>query len=482
MNRKIELLEPQIVWQYFKQLTLIPRPSKHEDKIRAYLSECGKKLGLEVEQTAIGNLKLRKKATVNDRPRKKIALQAHMDMVPAKDKESKHDFLNDPIDAYIDGDWVTANQTTLGADNGMGVAMALAVLASSDIKHNDLEVLFTTDEEAGMSGAFALDGRELTSEVLLNLDSEEDDEVCIGCAGGINTTINYPITYIPAQANCHSFKIELKGLFSGHSGVDIPLGRANAIKEMAALLAYLLPQLDYDLVTINGGKLRNVIPNYCTVTINVRATNIKELNNLITIYQQELQAEFANTDPDLSLIVNEVNLATQIIKHQQANALINALNAVFNGVWRMNNQLGIAETSSNVGVIETQQNQIEITSLQRSSNHFAKMKIASSIAATFKLIGAQTEHSDSYPGWQPNPQSPTLAVIKALYHELFKHEIKVSATHGGLECGLILDKFPSLDAVSIGATVRYPHSVNEKVNIPSVDKSWRLLKNLIERL
>lgn len=482
MDRNIAKLEPQIVWGYFHQLTQIPRPSKKEEKVRAYLIETAKTLGLDYTVTKIGNVVIRKKATDSSKPRKKIILQAHMDMVPAKGKESKHNFETDPIDAYIDGEWVTANDTTLGADNGMGVAMALAVLSSKDIKHNDLEVLITTDEEAGMSGAFGIIGDEVTGEVLLNLDSEEDDEVCIGCAGGINTNVTYPISREVAVANQQTLKIELKDLFSGHSGVDIPLGRANAIKEMSHLLVALDLEFGFQLVSISGGKLRNVIPAYCEAYINVAKDKVQQIKQFISNFEHDLIQEFGETDPNLKLVVLDVDYADKVIYPTQARQFIYALDSAYNGVWRMNNKLGIAETSSNIGVVSTHDGHLKVITLQRSAMHAPKIKAANAVAAAFRQIGASIEHSDCYPGWQPNTQSPALAVVKEVYQELFNEEIHVGATHGGLECGLIIDKFPALDAISIGATIRFPHSPSEKVNIKSVAKNWKLLTHLIERL
>lgn len=482
MNRNIEKLEPQIVWSYFKELTQVPRPSKKEEQVRQHLIETAKKLGLDFSVTKIGNIVIRKPATDNSSQRKKIVLQAHMDMVPSKTKESQHNFETDPIDAYIDGEWVTANETTLGADNGMGVAMALAVLASNNLKHNDIEVLITTDEEAGMTGAFGLEGNELTGEVLLNLDSEDDEEVCIGCAGGINTNVTYSITHQTSAADSVTLKLELKDLFSGHSGCDITLGRANAIKELTSLLYQLEAISNYELVSISGGKLRNVIPSYCEAFINVSSADVTAVKEFVRNFTDELQIEFAKTDPNLKLEIHDVAHADHVIKPEQAKKFILALSSAFNGAWRLNNDLGIAETSSNIGVVSTNENNLKVVTLQRSAMHAPKVKLANSIAAAFKLIGAEVEFSGVYPGWQPNIDSPALAVVKNTYRELFGHDIKVGATHGGLECGLIMDKFPKLDAISIGATICFPHSPNEKVNIASVAKSWQLLIALIEKL
>lgn len=482
MDRNIEKLEPQIVWSYFKELTQVPRPSKHEEKVRTYLVDTAKKNKWDYTVTEIGNVVIRKPATDKTASRKKIILQAHMDMVPSKTKESQHNFLNDPIDAYIDGEWVTANQTTLGADNGMGVAMALAILKSNTLKHNDLEVLITTDEEAGMTGAFGMTGNEITGEVLLNLDSERDDEVCIGCAGGINTNISYQIQFIAQPEDYTTLKIELKDLFSGHSGVDIPLGRSNAIKEIANLLVQLSEQVDFNLVSMSGGKLRNVIPSYCEALIATSATNLSMIQDCINNYRHDLVVEFAETDPNLKLELHELVAQPQMISTENSNKFILALASAFNGVWRMNNKLGIAETSSNIGVVSTTDKSLEVVTLQRSSMTAPKIKAAHSVASAFKQIGAAVEHSGSYPGWQPNTESPALAVVKSTYKELFNEEIHVGATHGGLECGLIMDKYPQMDAVSIGATICFPHSPNEKVNITSVAKNWQFLIALIEKL
>lgn len=482
MDRNIEKLEPQVVWSYFKQLTQIPRPSKHEEKVREYLIATAKSLGLTCSVSPIGNVTIRKEATDTTEPRKKIVLQAHMDMVASKTPDSQHNFLTDPIDAYIDGEWVTANQTTLGADNGMGVAMGLAVLASNNIKHNDIELLVTVDEEAGMTGAFGLIGNEISGEVLLNLDSENDEEVCIGCAGGINTNITYPINYIDAKAGTTSLKIVLTGLFSGHSGCDITLGRANAIKEMASLLLQLNAIAEFDLALISGGKLRNVIPGYCEAVINVANDKIASIKEFVTNYGLELSREFALSDPNLKLLVQDHAFSAKVIEPQQSAKFLFALVSVFNGAWRVNNTLGIAETSSNIGVVSTHPDRLEVITLQRSAINSAKTKMANMVATAFKQIGATVEHADSYPGWQPNTDSPALAVVCQTYRELFNEEMIVGATHGGLECGLIMDKFPTLDAISIGATICFPHSPNEKVNIESVAKSWKLLVALIEKL
>lgn len=482
MDRNIEKLAPQEVWGFFKQLTQVPRPSKKEEQVREYLVQTAKNMNLDYTVTEIGNVIIRKSATDSNTSRKKIVMQAHMDMVPSKTKESKHNFTTDPIDAYIDGEWVTANETTLGADNGMGVAMGLAVLAATNIKHNDIELLITTDEEAGMTGAFGLNGSEITGDVILNLDSEDDEEVCIGCAGGINTNIIYPISKTVPKENSTTLKIELKDLFSGHSGCDITLGRANANKEMTSLLLQLFDRAEIDLVLISGGKLRNVIPAYCEAVITVPNCQVDEVTKFITSFANDLKTEFAKTDPNLKLETYQIENAKEIIDRNQSHNFILALASTFNGTWRLNNELGIAETSSNIGVISTHADNLQVITLQRSAMHAPKIKLANMIAAPFKLIGAKIEHDGVYPGWQPNLNSHALSVVKETYHELFGHEIKVGATHGGLECGLILDKYPQMDAISIGATICFPHSPNEKVSIASVAKSWKLLVALIEKL
>ncbi|MFN8770117.1 MAG: beta-Ala-His dipeptidase [Neisseriaceae bacterium] len=480
MNNSIADLMPSAVWGYFDQICKIPRPSKKEDQIRQFIVYEARALGLEYIITEIGNVVINKPAFSGMENCKKITIQVHMDMVPAKLQSSSHNFETDPIKAYIDGQWVTADGTTLGADNGIGIAFALAILKSKDIKHGPLEILATTDEEAGMTGAFGLNHGEISGDILLNLDSENDTEVCIGCAGGINTEIKLPIKKVNYdKVGKIALKVALDGLYSGHSGVDIHLGRANAIKEIANLMYSLQQIVSFDLCHISGGKLRNVIPAYCEIIIIVENKDKDALIKFIKSFEADLKHEYVKTESRLKLTVSDIQLPDTIIETQTVHNLILALKSCFNGMLEMNWELNIPQTSSNLGVIKSVNNEIEIISLQRSPDAFAKKNLAKQVAAPFELIGAKTFYSGEYPGWLPNLSSEMLGVVTKGYKEIFSQEVKVSATHGGLECGLILDKYSKMDAVSIGPTICDPHSANERVSIKSVDKIWTLLQNIL---
>lgn len=474
-------LEPSIVWTNFANICSIPRPSKSEEKIRQYLIDFAIKLSLDYKVTEIGNVIINKKAVIGFENRQKVTLQAHMDMVPAKLQHVIHDFKVDPIQTIIDGDWVKSSLgTTLGADNGIGLAYILAILESDNIKHGPIEALITVDEEAGMTGAFALKCEDISGDILLNLDSEDDKEVCVGCAGGINTNINIPIKrirYNKMDKLC--YKVVLNGLYSGHSGCDIHLNRANAIKEMASILLELQDLIYFELSHISGGKLRNVIPSYCEAFIIIESYQDNKLHEHIDYLNKLLQQEFNYTDPNLNLSIENLELPEDIIESSIKEKFILALNSAFNGVYRMDNSLNIAETSSNIGVVKSYVDNIEIISLQRSPSKNNKLKIAKCVASSFLLLNAQIEHDADYPGWMPNLNSRALALVKDSYLKLFGHEIKVSATHGGLECGLIMNKTPNIDAVSIGATIKDPHSANERVSISSVQKVWALIKEFL---
>jgi dipeptidase D len=458
----------------------VPRPSKKEDKIRQFLVDTAISLGLKYKVTLVGNVVIEKPATRGMERCKKVTFQVHMDMVPAKLRTSPHNFETDPIKAYIDGDWVTADGTTLGADNGIGIAYALAVLAAQDISHGQLELLVTTDEETGMSGAFGLNASDISGDILLNLDSEEDTEVCIGCAGGINTEIAIPFNWCDYDKTKQAaYKIVLDGLYSGHSGVDIHLGRANAIKEIAGFLYMLQQHLPFSLAHISGGRLRNVIPAYCEVIIVIDRDNEDKLYSMQKEYLAGLVIDYATTEKNLKLSVSGADLPEQVISSNVTKDLVVALHSCFNGVLQMNWEINIPQTSSNLGVIKIVDKQIMLTTLQRSPSASAKRKLAAMVGGVFELIGGKVEYTGEYPGWLPNLSSEMLRVVEDSYAKLFGHKIKVAATHGGLECGLILDKFPDMDAVSIGATIRDPHSANERVSINSVAKVWQLLKDIL---
>jgi len=480
MNKELEKLEPQLVWQYFAQICDVPRPSGKEEQIRQFLINTAQSLGLVYKVTSIGNIVIQKPATPGMENCKKITLQVHMDMVTAKLRDLVHDFTRDAIKPYIDGDWVRAKGTTLGADNGIGVAYGLAILTATDLVHGDLELLVTSDEEVGMTGAFGLNAGDIDGDILLNLDSEEDEEVCIGCAGGINTEISLPLNWVNYDiADKLALKVVLDGLYSGHSGVDIHLGRANAIKELAGFLYTVAQHIPVELCHISGGRLRNVIPAYCEAVIVISSADLAQLEELRQEYLANLVIEYQLTEKNMRLTVTPDELPAQIIAPPITRQVISALHACFNGLWQMNWALNIPQTSSNIGVVKIVDNHLQIITLQRSASNAAKIKLAARIGSIFELIGAKVSYEGDYPGWLPNLSSEMLGIVESCYEELFAHKIKVSATHGGLECGLILSKFPYMDAVSIGATVRDPHSVNERVNIQSVAKIWRLITKIL---
>lgn len=481
MDTNLSKLEPKLIWNYFEGMCKIPRPSKHEDKIRQWVLDVAADLNLPVKSTKVGNVIIQKPATNGMENRKKITMQAHMDMVPAKLATSNHNFLTDPIKAYIDGEWVTADGTTLGADNGMGVATGLAVLASHDLVHGPLEMLITTDEEAGMSGAFGLSSEDIDGEILLNLDSEEDHEVCIGCAGGINTNITYPIKHVALtdKENKVSLQISLGGLASGHSGVDIHIGRASANKEIGNILYLLQKEIKYDLAHISGGRLRNVIPAYCEVIIVIDKSDKNKVLAVIQDFKDNFAIEYKGIENKFTLDVSEESIPGTVIDSKNARDFILALKTCFNGLYKMNWEINIPQMSSNIGVIKVENDAIHLITLQRCPDEFAKQKIADMVAAPFELIGAKIVQEGQYPGWLPNLDSQMLEVVQESYTKLFNSEIKISATHGGLECGLILSKAPHMDAVSIGATIRDAHSANERVNIRSVAKVWEMVKEIL---
>lgn len=482
MDTNLSKLEPKLIWAYFEEICKIPHPSKHEEKILAWLIETAKQLKLEFKTTQVGNIVIQKPATSGMEQCKKITLQAHMDMVPAKLAESQHDFKTDPIKAYIDGEWVTADGTTLGADNGMGVATGLAILASKDLVHGPIEMLITTDEEAGMSGAFGLNSEDVSGDILLNLDSEEDHEVCIGCAGGINTNIEIPVkkAVVSDPKNKVALKIALGNLASGHSGVDVHIGRANANKEIGSLLYLLNKQIELDLSHISGGRLRNVIPAYCEIIIVVDNKDKTQVAAIVDEFKNNFAIEYKGVETKFTLTLEECPLPDKVIEKNDGQKFILALKTCFNGLYRMNWEINIPQMSSNLGVIKVENDNIHLITLQRCPDEFAKLKVADMVAAPFELIGAKVEQEGQYPGWLPNLDSQMLEVVQNSYSKLFNSDIKVSATHGGLECGLILDKAPHMDAVSIGATIRDPHSANERVNIKSVAKVWELVKEILK--
>jgi dipeptidase D len=479
---EITSLSPSLVWQYFYEISQIPRPSKKEGKIIQYLKDFGTTHQLETLVDEVGNVLIRKNATKNNNSQKIIALQSHVDMVCEKNSGVVHNFDIDPIDAYVDGDWVKAKDTTLGADNGIGMAAMLAVLASDDIEHGKLECLFTIDEETGLTGAFALKENFLTADILLNLDSEDVHEIYIGCAGGIDTVAKFEYKKEDAPKDYFYFKITVNGLQGGHSGEDINKGLGNANKILTRYLWHLNKKTDLRICAIDGGNLRNAIAREAWAIAAVPFAKKEEIRVELNCFTADIESEFANTDPKVKLTLESENKADYCIDKSTSDRLLSALYACPHGVVAMSQEMtGMVETSTNLASVKKQEgNKIEITTSQRSSVESEKYDIMNTVENVFTLAGAKVEHGDGYPGWRPNPNSEIVKKTAECYERLFGEKAKIRAIHAGLECGLFLKKYPNLDMVSFGPTILYPHSPSEKVEIPSVKKFWKLLCEVLK--
>ncbi|WP_372767069.1 aminoacyl-histidine dipeptidase [Pseudoalteromonas sp.] len=475
---QLSQLSPQPLWQIFEKICSIPHPSKHEQKISAWIQQFATDLGLEVKEDKVGNLIIKKPATAGMENRKGVILQAHMDMVPQKNNDKQHDFVNDPIEAFVDGEWVTANGTTLGADNGIGLAASLAVLQSTDIKHGPLEVLVTIDEEAGMTGAFGLEAGWLDGEILLNTDSEDEGEVYMGCAGGIDVNVELPVEWEATDSTKSAVNVSLNGLKGGHSGVDIHLGRGNANKLLVRMLSLL--EIDYAIANIQGGSLRNAIPREAEVTLVINEQDkvllTAALNNINSLFLSEM----SKVEPNIKLSVSDAPLPEkQLAKVSQA-AVINSINGCVNGVIRMSDSIdGIVETSTNLGVVVTKDNHISIKCLVRSLIDSARTNTQNMIASTFTLAGASVTFTGAYPGWEPKDDSQIKDILRETYQGMFGSLPKIMVIHAGLECGLFKDAYPHWDMVSFGPTIRFPHSPDEKVKIDTVEPFFNLLVEVL---
>ncbi|MDE6493589.1 MAG: aminoacyl-histidine dipeptidase [Bacteroidales bacterium] len=487
MDKNISALEPQNVWANFYALTQQPRPSKHEEKVRAFLVDFARQRGIEVQTDKTGNVIMRKGATPGMENRKGVILQAHMDMVPQKNADKQHDFLTDPIEAYIDGEWVTANGTTLGADNGMGVAAALAVLESQSLKHGPVEVLITTDEETGMTGAFGLESGLLKGDILLNLDSETEGELYVGCAGGLDATIDVELDKEAVDASMAAYKLSLTGLKGGHSGMDIVLGRGNANKLMNRLLV-ALREADVRLASLDGGSLRNAIPRESFATIVLPKQKESELKPIVDAFFADTKAELSAVEPDYSLSCQPAELPAQALTARATACLCNLVYGIPNGVVRMSDSMpGLVETSTNMAIVKVedqgQKCHATISCLLRSSVDTAKYDLARNMQAVVDLTpGAKAEFTGAYPGWKPNMDSPILKEMREVYRKMYGKEPKIMAIHAGLECGLFGGVYKHWDMISFGPTIVHPHSPDEKVNIASVKKFWDYLVATLENI
>ena len=488
----IKELDPQIVWKNFYALTQIPRPSKHEELAVEYMYNWGKEHGLETIKDEVGNIIIRKPATPGYENMKGVILQGHIDMVPQKNADTVHDFEKDPIQTWIDGEWVKAKGTTLGADNGLGLAMAMAVLESSDLKHGPIELLCTIDEETGMTGAMALKPGVLQGDILINLDSETEGELYVGCAGGLDASATS--TYVPAEApEAHQcWSLAVKGFKGGHSGMDIILCRGNANKLAARILYALMTRADVKLLDLEGGTLRNAIPREAFATVYVPEAKVAEAEKVFAEVAAAIKAEYAGTDPDSEFIFKPYECTEGECCHgdeckyvPEADALrfVRAILACPNGVERMSSEMaGLVETSNNLAMVKIEGGQFSVNTLMRSSVDTAKAALAQKFEAIFALAGIETSFAGGYSGWAPNPDSAILATMKKVYSDLYGKEPAVMAIHAGLECGILGGIYPNWDMVSCGPTLMSPHSPDERANIPSVAKCWEFLKAVMENI
>ena len=476
---KIEL-KPASVFHYFNEICQVPRPSKKEEKIIAYLENFAQAQGLEWKKDEAGNILIKKPATAGLENLKTVILQSHIDMVCEKNSDSTHDFLNDPIETYIDGEWLKAKGTTLGADNGIGMATQLAILGADDIQHGPLECLFTVDEETGLTGAFALKEGFMDGDILINLDSEDEGELFIGCAGGANTVAQFAYTEIDAPQDYFFFHVAIKGLTGGHSGDDISKNRANANKLLNRFLSQISAKYDMYLCEIDGGNLHNAIPREARALCAVPMKHKEDVRIDMNIYTAEIENEFSVTEPNLRTELGSESPCAKAIDRDTVARLLQSVYAVHHGVYAWSQDMpGLVETSSNLASIKMVDGKIKIVTSQRSSILSSRKDMSQVVRSAFLLGGAEVTTGDGYPGWKPNPSSPILKVAIDSYKKLFGVEPKVKAIHAGLECGLVGDKIAGMDMISFGPTLRGVHSPDERIEIPTVQKFWDFLKDIL---
>ncbi len=476
-------LVPQGVWCNFHSLTQIPRPSGKKEEVSAFLAQYGRSLGLETIVDSIGNVIIRKPASPGYENHPGVILQGHMDMVPQKNNDTIFNFETDPIEAYIDGEWVTAKGTTLGADNGIGVAAAMAILADKSVVHPPLELLVTVDEETGMYGAFALEGGLLQGKILLNLDSESEGELYVGCAGGVDTTAKFHYTPVDVEEGDVAIKVSVSGCKGGHSGCDIHLQRANANKLLFRFLKDAVANFEARLATVEGGSLRNAIPREASAVITVPAEGVDEVMDLVAEYEDLFVTEYDGVEDNIRFTAEEVTCPTTELPEDVQDFLIHAITACPHGVYRVIPEMpDVVETSNNLAMLTTADNCITVMCLTRSSVESRKEELQEIIQSVFALAGAEVEFSGSYPGWKPNLNSRILGVMQDVYKQEFDATPRIIIIHAGLECGIIGRNYPGMDMISFGPTIKYPHSPDERVNIPSVEKFYHFLLATLKAL
>ena len=483
LNVSLSTLTPQPVWHWFSQLCSIPHPSKYEEAIAQHIVKWAQSKSLAVTRDTVGNIIIKKPASPGYENRKGVIMQAHLDMVPQKNNDTDHDFLTDPILPYIDGEWVTAKGTTLGADNGIGLCTTLAIFGDNTLEHGPLEALLTVDEEAGMTGAFGVEPGYLDGDILLNTDSEDEGEVYMGCAGGVDANIRFELQTEAIPQDHSGFCIVVEGLRGGHSGVDIHIGRGNANKVLSRVLSELSKKYPLRLNSINGGSLRNALPREASAEIVIPNDLITEFKADLAELTATMQHELRETEPDLAVFLDPSDEAENVITAQLQTKLLAALYACPHGVFRMSDEVeGVVETSNNLGVIKTRGNEIYIQCLIRSLMDSRRIDAQNIIESVFTLAGASVEFTGAYPGWQPVSDSQIMNVVRDTYQEMFGELPKIMVIHAGLECGLFKDAYPNWDMVSYGPTIRFPHSPDEKVKIDTVGRFWDLTLQILRNI
>lgn len=483
MSKEIAGLEPKELWENFYTMTQIPRPSKNEARIIEHLKKFGEDLGLETIVDDTGNVIIKKPPVTGMEDRKGVILQGHIDMVPQKNSDKVHDFVNDPIETIIEGDWVTANGTTLGADNGIGAAAAMAVLQSTDIKHGPVEALFTVDEETGMTGAFGLKSDVIDGDILINMDSEDEGELCVGCAGGINANIKLKYKEVDIPEKMLAYKMEVSGLKGGHSGLDIHLGKGNSNIILNRFMRWGERHYGLRLASIDGGSLRNAIPRESFAVVLIpeaeKENFLKCLNKFIIIIKDEI----GSVEPDFKMKAEKCKRPEFLIDEDCQKKLFNSIYACPNGVMRMSTDMeNLVETSTNLAVIKSDNGEIKVQCLLRSAVETSKEDLGHKVTSVFELAGADVDLEGAYPGWKPNMDSPILKTMQDIYNNKFGKIPGIIAMHAGLECGILSSGYPHWDMISIGPTIRFPHSPDEKVHIKSVKKFYDFLVETLENI
>lgn len=482
MSKQLPAIEPEAIWSHFEALNAVPRASKKEERVIQFALDFGNGLGLQTLNDSVGNVIIRKPATVGMEDRKTVVLQSHLDMVHQKNNHTEFDFDTEGINMYIDGDWVKAQGTTLGADNGIGVAAIMAILASKNIPHPSIEALFTIDEETGMTGAKGLEGGVLTGDILLNLDTEEDTEVDIGCAGGVDVTATKGYLLVNSPDNHKGFEIVVKGLNGGHSGMEIHKGLGNANKILNRVLANL-QLFGVRIANIHGGGLRNAIPRESSAIVTLPSENVQAASEALALLITNIQQEYKTVDGALQIFLETAELPETVLPIDVQQQLINSLYAAPNGVYRMSPDFAdLVETSNNIAKVEVESGLITIKCLTRSSVESAKYDLANALKASFELMGAEVSFSGDYPGWTPDPNSKIVDLLTKTYTKLFDDEVHVVACHAGLECGILGTNYPAMEMISFGPTILGAHSPNEKVSITSVQKFWRFLLEILKNI